>query len=98
MDIYEPRKRIALDVESIQDSEVKGLLTTLSELQKEVQTLNSGLGTQVEAGIQEAQAMIEKMTKVNQDFDQMLTSIKNQVQQSSNSSFKYFFSCINGRC
>jgi hypothetical protein len=89
MDIYEPRKRIALDVEAIQDSEVKELLTKLSELQKEVQGLNSGLGTQVNAGIQEAQAMIEKMTKVNQDFDEMLSSIKNQVQQLTNAAIQY---------
>ena len=89
MDIYEPRKRIALDIESIQDSEVKAILTNLSELQKEVQTLNNGLGTQVEAGIQEAQAMIEKMTKVNQDFDQMLDSIKSQVQQLTNAALQY---------
>jgi len=33
--------------------------------------------------------MIEKMTKGNQDFDQMLNSIKNQVQELTNSAIQY---------
>jgi len=89
MRIYKPRKRIALNVETIEDAEVREILKELSALQKETNGLTSGFSSQVQIAEQEAQAMISKMKQTSQQFEEVLTGIKSQVQQLTNSALKY---------
>ena len=53
MKIYEPRKRIALNIEAIEDSEIREILKDVSELQKSVDGLNNGFSSQVKIAEQE---------------------------------------------
>ena len=96
MRVFKPRVRVALDVESIDDTEVKGIMSNLANLQTEVNSMNNGYASQVKAGIQEAQAMIDKMNKTNQEFDTLLTDIKNQLQQLTNIAIQYVQSSTSG--
>ena len=89
MKTYTPRTRIALNIETIEDSEVREILTGLSALQNKVQSLNSGFSSQVAAAEQEAQAMITRMKTADQQFNEVLNAIKTQVQTLTNSALRY---------
>jgi hypothetical protein len=90
MKIFTPtRKRVALNVDEIQDSEVKEVLKDVANLQNEIKNLNNGFSSQVQAAEQEAQAMIEQMNNTNQKLNEVLSSIKEQAQQLTNASLNY---------
>ncbi len=91
MKTYYPQQRnkIALNLETLNDSEVKGILTQLETLQKETKGLNSSFSTQAQAAEQEVQSILNKIKKTDTEFNQLLESIKTQIQQIINSSLKY---------
>jgi len=89
MKVFEPRKRIALDVGSIEDPEVKESINQLAELQKDVGQLNNGLSTQIRAAEAELQTMLNRMKEADQKLTQLLDSIKAQTQSLVNAALQY---------
>jgi uncharacterized protein YukE len=89
MIVFKPRKRIALEVNTIEDAEVRGVVEKLALLQQETNKMNNGLDAQIQVAKQELQEMINKMDGANQNLNTLLESIKSQVAVLVDAAVKY---------
>jgi len=90
MRVFKPqRSRTALDVTTIEDTELRGVMEKLTLLQQETNQMNNGLSAQVRVAEQELQNMLKRMKDANQNLDDLISSIKTQVSNLVDASVKY---------
>lgn len=90
MRVFSPqRNRIALDVNNIQDEELKKIMTSLASLQKESNQMYNGLSEKIGVAEQELQTMIRKMNETNNNLNELIDSLKTQMSNLVSNSVEY---------
>ena len=80
MKVFMPnRNRVALDVNSIQDSDLRQALTKLATLQQETRNLNNGLSPKVQIAEQEVNNILNQLKSADQTLTNVLNNIKTQM-------------------
>lgn len=90
MKVFTPnRTRTALDVNSVQDPDLRNTLQKLAGLQEETRNLSNGLTPKVQMIEQEVNTILNQMKQADQQLSEVLNSIKTQISSLTSSAVRY---------
>jgi len=90
MKVYIPnRTRVALDVNSIQDPDLRQALTKLAGLQQETRNLSNGLTPKVQMVEQEINNTLNQIKQADQQLTDVLNTIKTQISSLTDAAVRY---------
>jgi len=90
MKVFTPnRNRIALDVNSVQDPDLRNTLQKLAGLQEETRNLSNGLTPKVQMIEQEINNILNQIKQSDQKLSEVLNSIKTQISTLTDAAVRY---------
>jgi len=90
MKVFIPnRSRIALDVNSVQDPDLRNTLQKLAGLQEETRNLSNGLTPKVQMIEQEINNILNQIKQSDQKLSEVLNSIKTQISTLTDAAVRY---------
>ena len=90
MKVYTPnRSRTALDVNSIQDPDLRNTLQKLAGLQEETRNLSNGLTPKVQMIEQEINNILNQIKQTDQKLSEVLNSVKTQISTLTDAAVRY---------
>jgi len=90
MKVFIPnRNRVALDVNSINDPDLRQALTKLAGLQQETRNLNNGLSPKIQMVEQEIANTLSQMKQADQQLTDVLNTIKTQISSLTDAAVRY---------
>jgi hypothetical protein len=91
MRIFTPQKRsrVALDVNSIQDPDLRQVLAKLAGLQEETNNVVNGLSPKVQIAEQEIQGILNQLKATDQNLTDVINNIKTQISALTSSAIRY---------
>ena len=90
MRVFTPnRQRVALDVNSVQDPDLRNTLQKLASLQEETRTLSNGLTPKVQLIEQEVTNILNQMKQADKQLSDVLNTIKTQISSLTDYAVRY---------